>query len=84
MQRISQCAITTIQYILQVFWNQEIRGNAVRTTQDLEKHQFVIEYDGKLLKHKEALKQKEVYERAGPGVVTQYMFDFDFDGKLWW
>eukprot|EP00898_Chlorokybus_atmophyticus_P008239 jgi/Chlat1/8416/Chrsp80S07915 len=63
-----------IQLQLEVFKTPDC-GWGLRTTQDIERGTFVVEYVGEVISHDEAVKRGEQYEREGVLML------FDIDGS---
>ena len=53
-------------------------GRGIFTSVTFEKGEFLLEYRGQLLN------KKECEERLYNDVLKVFMFEFHFNGKLWW
>lgn len=60
------------------------KGKGLVTTRNYKKGEFLCEYEGDLLSHKEALKREQKYLIQSGESYKGYMYYFSFKSKKYW
>nr|XP_024660008.1 N-lysine methyltransferase KMT5A-like [Maylandia zebra] len=65
---------------LDIHYINAFKGRGIFTTVPFQKGDFLLEYRGKLITKEECERRHRVYHDS----LKVFMFEFKFDGKLWW
>lgn len=60
------------------------KGKGVITTRSYREGEFICEYEGDLLSHKDALKREQEYLKHCGETYKGYMYYFSFKNKKYW
>ena len=71
-------------YKFQVIWDNDIRGNGVKTLVHINKGEMILEYKGDIITKQEEEERMARYTLAGHGAVGSYTYEYWYNGQWWW